>query len=114
MNATPFTSTDSPSSIHALAKSNMSTPSIIERGLDHAMPTGQRLQQDGAPSIERIPARDPLLSTKGIKCTYDPLLDRLRKKLVNKNAKPVYKEFGLVCIITYFLCYWGGVIVLER
>lgn len=109
MNATPFTSIDSPSSIHALAKSNMSTPSVVERALDHTMPAGQRLQQDGIPSIERPLARDPLLSVKGIKCTYDPLLDRLRKKNVNKNAKPVYKEFGLVCIITdYLRCRGGG------
>ncbi|KAL7797436.1 hypothetical protein V8C37DRAFT_369469 [Trichoderma ceciliae] len=99
MSATPFTSTDSPPSIHALAKSNMSTPSIADRALgqnsENAIPAGQHLRQDRIPSIERIPARDPLLSIKGMKCTYDPLLDRLRKKVVNKNAKPVYKEFGL-------------------
>ncbi|KAH6606318.1 histone-lysine n-methyltransferase [Trichoderma cornu-damae] len=99
MSATPFTSTDSPSSIHALAKSTMSTPSVVDRALgqtsENAVPVGQHLPQDKAPSIERIPARDPLLSIKGVKCTYDPLLDRLRKKVVNKNAKPVYKEFGL-------------------
>ncbi|KAM0448020.1 hypothetical protein ACHAO4_008551 [Trichoderma viride] len=95
MNATPFTSTDSPSSTHALAKSNMSTPSVAERALDHTIPAGQRLQHNGTSSIERPPARDPLLSVKGIRCTHDPLLDRLRKKNVNKNAKPVYKEFGL-------------------
>jgi histone-lysine N-methyltransferase SETD1 len=79
------------------------------------MPASQRLQQNGISSIERPPARDPLLSVKGIKCTNDPLLDRLRKKNVNKNAKPVYKEFGLVRIITEYLrCRGGGVIVFKR
>ncbi|RFU73456.1 histone-lysine n-methyltransferase, h3 lysine-4 specific [Trichoderma arundinaceum] len=99
MSATPFTSTDSPSSIHAHAKSNMSTPSVLDRASgqtsENAVLAGQHLRQDRIPPIERIPARDPLLSIKGMKCTYDPLLDRLRKKVVNKNAKPVYKEFGL-------------------
>ena len=47
---------------------------------------------------ERVPARDPSPSVKGLKCTYDPLLDRLRNKGVSKGAKPIYKEFGLVCI----------------
>lgn len=35
---------------------------------------------------------------KGSKCTYDPLLDRVRNKGVSKSAKPIYKEFGLVRI----------------
>ncbi|WKT43405.1 hypothetical protein QSH57_008241 [Fusarium oxysporum f. sp. vasinfectum] len=33
-------------------------------------------------------------SVKGLKCTYDPLLDRVHNKSVSKNAKPTYKEFG--------------------
>ncbi|UKZ83641.1 hypothetical protein TrVFT333_011450 [Trichoderma virens FT-333] len=105
MSATPFTSTDSPSSLHAPAKSSMSTPSIVDRALgpppDNAASAGQHLRQDRNSSIERIPARDPLPSIKGIKCIHDPLLDRLRKKVVNKNAKPVYKEFGLVLVTKY-------------
>ncbi|KAL7928596.1 hypothetical protein V8C35DRAFT_228211 [Trichoderma chlorosporum] len=101
VSATPFTFTDSPSSLHAPPKSSMSTPSapIADRALGHpsenAASAGQNLRRDGNSSIERIPARDPLPSIKGIKCIHDPLLDRLRKKVVNKNAKPVYKEFGL-------------------
>ncbi|OAQ85345.1 histone-lysine N-methyltransferase, H3 lysine-4 specific [Purpureocillium lilacinum] len=51
--------------------------------------------RSGPPSDGRIPARDPLPSVKGIKCTYDPILDRVRNKSVSKNAKPTYKEFGL-------------------
>lgn len=99
MSATPFTSTDSPSSFHAPAKSSMSTPSIVDRASgqpsENPASAGQHLRQDRTSSIERIPARDPLPSIKGIKCIHDPLLDRLRKKVVNKNAKPVYREFGL-------------------
>lgn len=52
--------------------------------------------RSGPPSDGRIPARDPLPSVKGIKCTYDPILDRVRNKSVSKNAKPTYKDFGLV------------------
>ncbi|CAI6100454.1 unnamed protein product [Clonostachys chloroleuca] len=50
---------------------------------------------DYTPITERIPARDPMPSIKGIKCTYDPTLDRLRNKGTNKGSKPIYKEFGL-------------------
>ncbi|KAL7812817.1 hypothetical protein V8C26DRAFT_430610 [Trichoderma gracile] len=99
MSATPFASTDSPSSLHAPAKSSMPTPAIVDRALgpqsETAASAGQPPSQDRTPSTERIPARDPLPSIKGIKCIHDPLLDRLRKKVVNKSAKPVYKEFGL-------------------
>lgn len=48
------------------------------------------------PRAERVPARDSRPSVKGLKCTYDPILERARKKGVSKNAKPVFKEFGLV------------------
>ncbi|PTB62761.1 hypothetical protein BBK36DRAFT_1183377 [Trichoderma citrinoviride] len=102
MSATPFASTDSPSSLHAPAKSSMPTPAIVDRALgqhstENAASAGHPPSQDRTPSsTERIPARDPLPSIKGIKCIHDPLLDRLRKKVVNKSAKPVYKEFGLV------------------
>lgn len=44
---------------------------------------------------ERPPARDLFPSVKGKKCTYDPILDRVRNKGISKTAKPVYEEFGL-------------------
>ncbi|KAG6003870.1 histone methyltransferase set1 [Claviceps maximensis] len=44
---------------------------------------------------DRSPARDQFPSVKGKKCTYDPVLDRVRNKGVSKSAKPIYKEFGL-------------------
>ncbi|PTB79841.1 hypothetical protein M440DRAFT_1437032 [Trichoderma longibrachiatum ATCC 18648] len=100
MSATPFTSADSPSSLHAPAKSGMPTPAIVDpaqgQQSQNTASAARPPSQDMTPSIERIPARDPLPSIKGIKCIHDPLLDRLRKKAVNKSAKPVYKEFGLV------------------
>lgn len=51
--------------------------------------------------VERLPARDPLPSVKGMKCTYDPILDRVRNKSISKSAKPTYTEFGLVRIIIH-------------
>ena len=35
-------------------------------------------------------------SVKGIKCTFDPLLERIRDRSISKSAQPIYKEFGLV------------------
>jgi histone-lysine N-methyltransferase SETD1 len=60
---------------------------------------------------ERVPARDPSSSVKGLKCTYDPLLDRLRNKGVSKGAKPIYKEFGLVCIRIIYSRMRGAVVL---
>ncbi|PHH71470.1 hypothetical protein CDD82_6490 [Ophiocordyceps australis] len=58
--------------------------------------SGQDQDQDHS-STDRLPppARDPLPSVKGVICTHDPMLDRLRNKSASKTAKPVYKEFGL-------------------
>ena len=77
-----------------------SAPSITDTSRSSAH-SSQTTQLNGVlsyiPSFaERCPARDPLPSIKGLKCTYDPLLDRLRNKSVNKTSKPIYKEFGLV------------------
>lgn len=47
------------------------------------------------PADSRVYARDPNKGVKGIKCTYDPLLD----KTAARKTKPIYKEFGLVRII---------------
>ncbi|KAJ3498782.1 hypothetical protein NLG97_g848 [Lecanicillium saksenae] len=48
----------------------------------------------GLSTIQREVARDPGPSLKGKKCTYDPILDRLRNKAVSKTAKPIYKDVG--------------------
>lgn len=47
-------------------------------------------------TLERVSARDPMPSVKGQKCTFDPLLERLRDKSISRSAKPTYIEFGLV------------------
>lgn len=70
---------------HARQASRQTRPVVDNGSLSH-----------DRPPAERVPARDPLPSVKGMKCTYDPILDRLRNKGVSKNAKPTYKEFGLV------------------
>lgn len=73
--------------------------------------TGTRVQNDiisssrptldELPRVERDAARDSGISVKGRKCTYDPILDRLRHKSVSKTSKVTYKEFGLVCFTWY-------------
>ncbi|KAF5671528.1 histone-lysine n H3 lysine-4 specific [Fusarium heterosporum] len=99
---TPIASKDSPNfSASATAKLDMSTSHTADR--DRAARQSSRNSpvtghngstSNGLPSIERTPARDPMPSVKGLKCTYDPLLDRVHNKSVSKNAKPTYKEFG--------------------
>ncbi|TQV99108.1 histone-lysine N-methyltransferase, H3 lysine-4 specific [Cordyceps javanica] len=46
------------------------------------------------PGIQQDVAREPGSSLKGRRCTYDPILERLRNRAVSKTSKPVYKEFG--------------------
>ncbi|KIL91190.1 hypothetical protein FAVG1_05889 [Fusarium avenaceum] len=97
---TPIASKDSPNfSASATAKPDMSTPHTADRAARQSSrnspATGHNgSTSNGLTSIERIPARDPLPSVKGLKCTYDPLLDRVHNKSVSKSAKPTYKEFG--------------------
>ncbi|KAF4455223.1 histone-lysine N-methyltransferase, H3 lysine-4 specific [Fusarium austroafricanum] len=96
---TPIASKDSPNSSASATKPDMSTSQTAERAARQssrnspaAGPNGSI--SNGLPSNERIPARDPMPSAKGLKCTYDPLLDRVHNKSVSKSAKPTYKEFG--------------------
>ncbi|RBR11436.1 uncharacterized protein FIESC28_09050 [Fusarium coffeatum] len=97
---TPSASKESPSSSAPVAaKPDMSTyqnPDQAARQPSRNSPaTGPNVSiSNGLPSNERIPARDPLPSVKGLKCTYDPLLDRVHNKSVSKSAKPTYQEFG--------------------
>lgn len=55
----------------------------------------------------RVPARDPTRSRKGIKCTYDPLLDRTLSKDKMRITKPTFQEFGAVRSPILYL-YGGG------
>lgn len=102
---TPISSKDSPSysSASASAKPDMATSLTTDRiagqpSHNSSTPDHNGSISNGLPAIERIPARDPMPSVKGIKCTYDPLLDRVHNKNVSRNAKPTYMEFGLVRI----------------
>lgn len=105
---TPIASKDSPSysSNTTFAKSDMSSSLITDQA--SGQPSRNSLATDhngsisnGLSAIERIPARDPMPSVKGKKCTYDPLLDRVHNKNVSRNAKPTYKDFGLVRVNIY-------------
>ncbi|KAF9775951.1 histone methyltransferase set1 [Fusarium sp. DS 682] len=97
---TPIASKDSPnSSASATTKPDMSTCQTADRVARHSSRNSPAAGLNGSisnghPPNERIPARDPMPSVKGLKCTYDPLLDRVHNKSVSKNAKPTYKEFG--------------------
>lgn len=46
---------------------------------------------------ERVPARDPSRPIQCIKCIYDPVLDTSLSSSERRKAKPLYKEYGLVC-----------------
>lgn len=105
--STPLTSKDSPASLPAAGYSRPEMPASAAPGDDAARhapkpsptPVSRGLVSDSTPSaIDALPARDPTPSVKGVKCTFDPLLERLRNKAVSRSAKPVYKEFGLVRI----------------
>ncbi|KAF4959913.1 hypothetical protein FGADI_1416 [Fusarium gaditjirri] len=97
---TPIASKDSPNSLASgTTKPDMSTCLTADRATTQSSRNSPAVGfngsiSNGLPSNERIPARDPKLSVKGLKCTYDPLLDRVHNKSVSKNAKPTYKEFG--------------------
>ncbi|KAH6987317.1 histone H3 methyltransferase complex protein [Ilyonectria sp. MPI-CAGE-AT-0026] len=99
---TPIASKDSPSRTPTSAptKPDMSASLSADRAARQPAHNSSAIGRNGAtsdrlPAIERVPARDPMPSVKGLKCTYDPPLDRVHNKSVSKNAKPTYKEFGL-------------------
>ncbi|PFH61961.1 hypothetical protein XA68_15723 [Ophiocordyceps unilateralis] len=94
--ATPIASRESLSNSPAAAsKPDMSASLPSDTFRQSKMPsTGNGGTTSDVP-VERVPAREPLPSVKCLKCTYDPILDRLRNKSVSKSAKPIYKEFGL-------------------
>lgn len=93
-----------------------SSPSHNNRSRAHGMsvPVSTDKMSDIS-SSKRMPARDPHPSVKGLKCTYDPLLDRTRSKGSNKHATPTYSEFGLV---RTYNCLFdigrGGVMLLSN
>lgn len=94
-----------------------SSPSYINRSRAHgtSVPTSSISNMSDISSSKRMPARDPHPSVKGLKCTYDPLLDRTRSKSSNKHATPTYSEFGLV---RTYICLLdtgrGGVMLLSN
>ncbi|KAH7152513.1 histone H3 methyltransferase complex protein [Dactylonectria estremocensis] len=97
-----LTPIDSPSRIPASAptKPNMSTSLAADQASRYPSHNSSAIGRNGATSealpaaIERVPARDPTPSVKGLKCTHDPLLDRVHNKSASRNAKLAYKEFG--------------------
>jgi len=113
---TPLTNADSspsrvtsPNQYKAGAPATNSTWSSAEKPIGHDdVLQAQPASADQPPSEPRVFARDPNKGVKGMICTYDPLLDRKLSSNEKKKAKPIYKEFGLVCILQSL----GGVILL--
>lgn len=116
--AGPSLGSSAPDSTVLLDHQSLSTssPSYINRSRAHgtSVPTSTNNMSDIS-SSKRMPARDPHPSVKGLKCTYDPLLDRTRSKSSNKHATPTYSEFGLVRTYNCLLDTGrGGVMLLSN
>lgn len=97
---TPPTTIASPSSSYlsttAPTKAQSTTLRRYDDGTDSLVPITDG-SAHGAAAVERVPCRDPSRSIKCIKRTYEPLLDPSLSSSEKKKAKPIYKEFGLVC-----------------
>ncbi|EEY18089.1 histone-lysine N-methyltransferase [Verticillium alfalfae VaMs.102] len=98
---TPLTSIESPSvSGHTHppkpTTSNSQIPDHQQSSTAHQspahMPNGS---SDSYPAVDRVPARAPGRSRKGVKSINDPLLDKTLSKDKIRAAKPTFKEFGM-------------------
>jgi histone-lysine N-methyltransferase SETD1 len=104
-NLTPLTNTDS--SPNRITSPNQYKPDTQAAGLgglandkvvaQNVTPYAHNAIAEQTPTSPRIYARDPNNGVKGEKCTYDPLLDHKLSDREKKKAKPIYKEFGMVC-----------------
>lgn len=98
---TPLTTIDSPSHANPAgsAKAHSTTPQHSSRA-NGFLPTSNPGTNGASTPVPRIaelaPARNPGRSVKGVKCIYDPALDRSLSNSDRRKAKPRYKEFGLV------------------
>jgi histone-lysine N-methyltransferase SETD1 len=102
-NTTPLTVKDSPLSIapvgalDAQMLSSAHSDDAIDEVRNHTTIASHADNvRAGSSAIQRIPWRDPTNSILGIKCTFDPLLERLRNKVVSRSTKPVYKNLTVV------------------
>ncbi|RDA86525.1 hypothetical protein CP532_1892 [Ophiocordyceps camponoti-leonardi (nom. inval.)] len=83
--ATPITSRESLSNSPAAASKPdvsvfLSSDTSGQSKMSSTGNGGRPTSEGPPPPVERVPARDPLPSVKCLKCTYDPILDRLRNK----------------------------------
>ena len=108
---TPLTNIDSsPSRTTSPRQSKASIPSTIpallyteKAAVQDDAPPAQPAMAGQNPPNPRVFARDPSRVIQGIKCAYDPLLDRKNSSTELKKKRPIYKEFGLVRITLYKL-----------
>jgi histone-lysine N-methyltransferase SETD1 len=112
------TAKDSPMSLNPSVHPIHNLPSSTTKSDCVARPTSHTTlasSQNGSVSgldftIERVPAREPGPSVKGVKYQTDPNHDRPNNKGSSKPTKPTYIQFGLVCItIMLGFCRGGGV-----
>lgn len=117
-NMPSYASKDSPSHSHNHATSSpkldMLAPAAAGRSAKQPTHQSHFPHQNGFTSdasLERVPARDPHATAKGLKCTYDPQLDRHRNKRTDKSTRATYKEFAVVRTYNPACpCMGGGVI----
>lgn len=106
----PPTSSDSPlhSAAMSVAKplpSHPNNPDISSReGYFHATDSPASTNGQSSVYAGRVSARNPARAIQGIRCIYDPLIDRNLAKSSKKDTKPQFKEFGLVRD-TYMILY---------
>lgn len=105
-NLTPLTNTDSsPNRLASPHHSKLSATAIVSSEYvtdivftDNEVLPAQSATPDQNIAEPRVHARDPEKGVKGMKCIYDPQLDRKLSSNDKKRAKPTYTEFGLVRI----------------
>jgi [histone H3]-lysine4 N-trimethyltransferase SETD1 len=99
---TPLTNTESsPLRIPSPNQTKPGAPSQISNVYSNEQPQvhNDALHAHQILSDPRVHARDQIRGIKGSICIYDPLLDRKIGSNEKKKAKPIYREFGLVCIL---------------
>ena len=112
---TPLTSADSPTPPMSsyLPVPDSALPHLIDGRVEDGSTLGFAPNGD-APAhsqfLDRIPARDTARKVQGIRCTYDPLLDKNLSSSEKRKGKPTFENIGLVRATILYSYREGGVI----
>lgn len=112
---TPLATRDSPASLvtptnptHDLSSGSKSDRAARSNSHTALASTHNGSMSSPHPTFERVPARPSGSSAKGVKSQTDTYNDRSHNnKVALKSSKPIYKTFGLVCIIRMLLLLLG-------